>query len=279
MDASLKTKVDELLPYVQQGLIVDAGFGTGSLLEVLTKKFPKSEFVGVDISPEFILRAKKKFAGNKKINISRGDIRFLEAYGIKDATTVIHASILHEVHSYNGYDETPVHRALRSAYEVLVSGGRLLIRDGIAPSRATVALWCNNKDGKSKGKVAELSTRAMFKKFVEEYRQGVGVLFDEAKVAGKDCYVLRARDAYEFMAKKDYRTHWDLEIHEEYGFWREREWLQALKKAGFKSVDLQEKNNDWIIKNRWQGSVELYDPVSGKKLDYFPTHAVFVAEK
>ena len=69
MDASLKTKVDELLPYVQQGLIVDAGFGTGSLLEVLTKKFPKSEFVGVDISPEFILRAKKKFAGNKKINI------------------------------------------------------------------------------------------------------------------------------------------------------------------------------------------------------------------
>ncbi len=279
MDASLVYKQSELRPHVLPGLIVDCGFGTGGLLKVLSDEFPHSQFVGVDFSTEFTLRAHELFLAKPNVRIVRGDVRFLDKFGIKDATTVILASLLHEVHSYNGYDETPVRETLLAAYKVLKSNGRLLIRDGIAPSRAVVALWCNHNDGLASGSTNELSTRAIFEKFSREYRHGTGIPVDLARLNGLPCFLLRARDAYEFMSKKDYREHWGLEINEEYGFWRRREWESALEQIGFRNIQIQEETNPWVVENRFQGHVVLYDPITGLALPFFPTHTVIVAEK
>ncbi len=50
MDAALALKLDDILPHVRAGLIVDKGCGTGSLLVELSRRFPRSAFVGVDLS-------------------------------------------------------------------------------------------------------------------------------------------------------------------------------------------------------------------------------------
>lgn len=281
MDASLPTKLDELLPHILPGFVIDCGFGTGAMLEALVGRYPESRFLGIDLSSEFVRRAQNRFRENPQVRILRADARFLEKVGGADASTVILSSVLHEVHSYNGYDETPVHEVLAAAYQALRQGGRVVIRDGLAPSRAVVALRCNSEDGDSSGPIEKLSTQAVFERFLREYRHGVGVPVDEAYIGGWHCYILRARDAYEFLVKKDYRNHWDLEVHEEYGFWRRREWEVGLERAGFKNIVIREVTNQWMVENRFRGSVILFNPAIGMEfpLPFFPTHVVIAAEK
>lgn len=279
MDASLGTKLDELGPHIVPGFIIDCGFGTGAMLQALIGRYPESCFLVIDLSSEFVRRAQDRFRQNPKVRILRADARFLQKVGGVDATSVILSSVLHEVHSYNGYDETPVHEVLQSAYTALRNSGRLIIRDGLAPSRAVVTLWCNAADGASVGPTEKLSTLAIFRRFLSEYRHGIGVPADEVSLNGRPCFVLRARDAYEFLVKKDYRTHWDLEVHEEYGFWRRHEWKVALERTGFKNVAIREITNQWMVENRFRGFVALFDPITGAELPFFPTHVVITAKK
>lgn len=279
MDASLSTKLKELGPHISPGFIIDCGFGTGAMLGTLIRRYPESRFLGIDLSSEFVRRAQDRFRQNPKVRILRADARFLQKVGGVDATTVILSSVLHEVHSYNGYDETPVHKVLQSAYGALRRGGQMVIRDGLAPSRAAVALWCKAVDGASVGPTEGLSTLAIFRRFLDEYRHGIGIPADEVSLNGRPCFILRARDAYEFLVKKDYRTHWDLEVHEEFGFWRRREWEVALDRVGFKNVAICEITNQWLVENRFRGSVALFDPVTGAELPFFPTHVIIAAEK
>ncbi|MGF7473494.1 class I SAM-dependent methyltransferase, partial [Salmonella enterica subsp. enterica serovar Minnesota] len=55
MEASAADKA-KLLEFVRPGVIADLGCGTGTVLELLRRKFPDSQFVGVDLSPEMIER-------------------------------------------------------------------------------------------------------------------------------------------------------------------------------------------------------------------------------
>lgn len=281
MDASKEVKLAELLPHVVPGRIVDGGCASGTFLAALAERYPMSELIGVDYSTTFLAEAVRRFRNCPNVGIVRGRVEDLDVLVTEPATTVILASILHEVHSYNGYDETPVHRALTAASRVLAPGGRLLIRDGIAPDRAVVALECSQFDGASTGSIAELSTEAMFYRFRAEYRGGIGVPADHGwqQRYRSQNWLLRARDAYEFLAKKDYRANWEQEVQEEYGFWREREWRAALERAGLEIRVFQKPVNPWIVEHRFQGHVWLRDPISRAELPHLPTHCVIVAEK
>lgn len=280
MEASLRVKVDELGPHIQPGLIVDGGCAAGSLISVLRQGHPESRFVGIDRSTTFVQKARNRFEGRHNVRIIEGNVQdmgtMVEA---GTASTVVLASTLHEVHSYAGYDLTPVHATLRGANHILRSDGRLLIRDGIAPSRAVVGLRCSKKNGAEDGSVAELSTDALFRRFCNEYRNGIGVPFDREIMNGKSVYLLTARDAYEFLAKMNYRTNWAQEVNEQYGFWRAQEWKRALQDAGFQLVRFKEMTNSWILEHHYKDRALLVDPWSRRTMPWFPTHTLIVAKK
>lgn len=279
MDGSLAMKIAEIMPHVLPGTIVDAGYGTGALLDLLVRRFPDNAVVGIEASREFTLRAFRRFRDNPHVRLVRGDAASLTQFGCQNASTVIFSSVLHEVHSYHGYDQTPVKTALSNARLTLRPGGRVIIRDGIAPNRATVSLWTNDADGDDAGRVERLSTRALFRRFASEFRHGIGVPFEESIHNTRLLFELTARDAYEFINKKDYRPHWDLEAQEEYGFWRRREWEVALRDAGFRILRFDEILNPWIAEHRFSGHVELFEPGTSEPLPYFPTHCVIVGER
>ena len=56
MEASAADKA-KLLHFVRPGIIADLGCGSGTVLELLRRKFRKSQLVGVDFSPEMIERS------------------------------------------------------------------------------------------------------------------------------------------------------------------------------------------------------------------------------
>ncbi|MBK7858049.1 MAG: methyltransferase domain-containing protein [Archangiaceae bacterium] len=263
MDASLKQKLDDLLPWVVPGSIVDKGCGTGKLLVELSRAFPRSALTGVDLSRELLRMSDENTYASEEVALVFGNI--IEK-NVPDgsASTVIFSSVTHEIYSYSGYSLPELERAMRNAAAELKRGGRVLMRDGVSPPPATWRL-----------KLLDAATRETFERFAREFKHGAGVKFERV---GEGEVRLSAHDANEFLCKKDYLKNWHIEVHEEYGALTLEGWRALLEKVGLKAVHLSGYVNGWIAENRYQGHVELVDD-AGAPLPWPATNCVVVGEK
>jgi SAM-dependent methyltransferase/nicotinamide mononucleotide adenylyltransferase len=263
MDASLRQKLEDLARWVTPGHIVDKGCGTGKLLVELSRLFPTSRFSGVDLSREFLRLCDENTYATDDVSLVFGNVIDV-CVPAGSATTVIFSSVMHEVHSYTGYQPNEIERALQNAAIELAPGGRVLVRDGVSPQPDTWRL-----------ELLTEPTRQTFERFAREFRQGRGVAFTRVS----DSIVeLSSHDANEFLCKKDYLTNWHIEVHEEFGPLTLRQWGQALGRAGFEPVHLEETRNPWIVKHRYEGTVRVTDR-EGKPLSWPATNCVVVGTK
>ena len=137
MNASLQYK-SIILDYIVGKNILDVGPGGGALMDLIEEKKPSLNVYGIDISSNVIEELeKKKLKEEKHWNVVKGDALYLENYFKKgNIDTIIYSSIIHELYSYIEYNgkkfniETII-KALKSAYDILPVGGRIIIRDGI----------------------------------------------------------------------------------------------------------------------------------------------------
>lgn len=263
MDASMVQKLEDLLPFVKPGCIVDKGCGTGKLMVELSRLFPDSRLVGVDLSREFLRLCDENTYGAQDVALVFGNVidRNLEP---GSATTVIYSSVMHEVHSYTNYDVTKIDVALRNCFEELAPGGRVLIRDGVSPPPATWRLT-----------LLTAQAREMFTRFSAEFCHGRGAKFERLS---EDTVRLSSHDANEFLCKKDYLKNWHIEVHEEFGPLTLDGWREALTRAGFRPLELRQYVNGWIAEHRYQGTVALTDD-AGAPLPWPATNLVVVGEK
>ncbi len=263
MDASLLQKLEDLVPHVKPGCIVDKGCGTGKLLVELSRLYPQSRFVGVDLSREFLRLCDENTYSSEDVALVFGNI-IERNVPPGSASTVIFSSVMHEVHSYSNYDREEIHRALRNCFEELEPGGRVLIRDGVSPPPATWRL-----------KFLDERTGEIFKRFAREFCHGRGAKFETLP----DGMVrLSSHDANEFICKKDYLKNWHIEVHEEFGPLTLDQWREALLRAGFKPLHLHQYVNEWISKHRYEGTVALFDD-EGRPLPWPATNMIVAGEK
>ncbi|MFT3709475.1 MAG: methyltransferase domain-containing protein [Archangium sp.] len=263
MDASLVQKLQDFLPHVKPGCIVDKGCGTGKLMVELSRLFPNSAMVGVDLSREFLRLCDENHYATEDVTLVFGNV-IDRNVPPGSATTVVYSSVMHEVHSYTGYKVSEIDRALSNCFTELQPGGRVLIRDGVSPEPATWRL-----------KFLDAKTNEIFEKFAAEFCHGRGAKFERLAA---DEVRLSSHDANEFICKKDYLKNWHIEVHEEFGPLTLEGWRGALKKAGFVPVHLAEYANEWIVKNRYVGSVRVLED-SGKELPWPATNMIVVGEK
>jgi SAM-dependent methyltransferase len=263
MDASLVQKLDDLVPWIVPGRIVDKGCGTGKLLVELSRRFPESALVGVDLSRELLRRCDENTFAGGDIELLQGDAA---AQQLPDgsASTVIFSSVLHEVYSYKGYDLMQVDRALASAAAELRRGGRLLIRDGVSPGEGTWRMRFVS-DGAAR----------QFTRFAVEFKHGQGAPHQRLSA---DEVRLPAHFANEFLCKKDYLTNWAIEVHEEFGLLPADAWPARLEAVGVRPLAVRAYVSDWIASHRYQGTVELRD-AEGAALGWPATNVVVVGEK
>jgi SAM-dependent methyltransferase len=263
MDASLRQKVDDLLPWVRPGRIVDKGCGTGKLLCELTRRFPDSSFVGVDLSRELLRRCDELTYAAGDVTLQLGEAAALQvAQG--SATTVILSSVMHEIYTYSGYDLGEVDRALASAAAELGAGGRVLLRDGVSPPDAVWRL-----------QLLDAATAERFARFAVEFKHGRGAPHERIAV---DRVELASHLGNEFLCKKDYLANWAIEVNEEYGVRTTDGWRDALERAGFAVVHLVAYVNPWIAEHRYRGKVALTDGADCP-LPWPATNFVAVGEK
>ena len=263
MDASLKQKLDDLLRWVEPGCIVDKGCGTGKLLVELSKVFPASDFVGVELSREFLRLCDENTYASEDVALVYGNI-IEKNVPEASASSVIFSSVTHEIYSYSGYSHAELERAMANAAWELQPGGRLLMRDGVSPPPATWRL-----------RFLDTQTRDTFERFAKEFKKGQGITHE--RLSGGEVR-LSSHDANEFLCKKDYLKNWHIEVHEEYGALTLEGWRDLLMRVGLAPLHLHEYVNGWIAQNRYAGKVELTDD-AGNVLPWPPTNALVVGQR
>lgn len=115
--------IREIRKHSPQGLLVDAGCGTGSLLQHLAKYFPHLRLIGIDISKEMIATAKHRFLTYKPVNqiqFHEGDIQQLPLPDNSVNFLVTSLSLHH-------WSNPP--KAMEEIHRVLQPKGKFLIFD------------------------------------------------------------------------------------------------------------------------------------------------------
>ncbi|WP_314586038.1 class I SAM-dependent methyltransferase [Paenibacillus terrigena] len=127
-----------ILDYIVGTNVLDIGPGGGVLLDLIEERMPDITPIGIDISTNVVeaLNRKKQLEG-RRWEVMQGDALNLKDYvQAGSVDTVIFSSILHELYSYIPYQGRKfnldtIAAALKSAFDVLATGGRIIIRDGI----------------------------------------------------------------------------------------------------------------------------------------------------
>jgi len=110
--------------------MLDAGCGTGAVIALLKKKYPKKNYTGIDLSEKMIEVAKKK--NLDKVVFIQGDCEKLPF--AKDSFDAITCSM--SFHHYPNPDQF-----FQNCNRILKSGGRLILRD---MTSSEILLWFMN---------------------------------------------------------------------------------------------------------------------------------------
>jgi SAM-dependent methyltransferase len=260
MEASAADKA-KLLKFVRPGVIADLGCGTGTVLELLRRKYRTCQFVGIDMSPEMIERCRKRFLG---VDIRQHDIT-QPIFDERTIDTIVLCSIMHEVFSYKGYDYSAVRQCLRRCVTALRPGGRIIIRDGLKPAREDVVY------------MSFLNEKAYdtFVKFSLDFA-------NEIRWEHRDGRIMVARkDAMEFLTKYIYEVNWKYEVKEQFGVFSLAGWVDEFRKVGLKVVHKESYLIDWLRVTHWEKDVklEVKTPKGYRPTDYPHSTMIIVGEK
>jgi len=290
MDASMKQKIALTAAHLlSTGRVADMGMGSGSGSEALAALYPSLEVVGVDINPTMVELASKKFA-LPNLSFVTGDIA---ARCFDDASLdgIFDSSVLHHVTTFNGYDHEAAGRALEVQSRQLRDHGVLIVRDFVDPGEGDVLLDVRGDDGDDSDDPARCSTAALLLRFAREFRRlaappiAPGFPLEERPASadvpsrpGFRRFALSFKLAAEFILRKDYRTDWDTEVLEEYTYYTQAEFETICARLGLRLLASTPIRNAWIVRNRFEGKIELRDP-TGSPLAFPPTNYLIVGEK
>ncbi len=314
--ALLEVKYHDIKAALMPGRIVDEGCADGALLARISRDFPDSDLIGIEVTSEFIARFQERqrageFSGSY-VHVHQRNLteHIFEAASID---TTICNSTTHELWSYAEQEKT-VQSYLTMKFAQTKPGGRLVIRDVVGPEEKEqeVWLWLNRDDGAKENINAQfatpdelathlrgLSTYARFVRFAEDFLADMRakgkrsaetkLTYRETERNGEKYIVLSLKSAAEFLSKKDYVDNWQSELNEEFTFWSVSEWKDALRAAGFiiienpntPEVSSRAYTNPWIVEHRYEGKAKLFREVnsSPEAIDYPPTNVVLIAEK
>jgi len=288
MDQTMRQKLSFTAAHflLKPGAIVaDMGPGSGTGTLQFAQLNPHVNVVGIDINPTTvsILRERHRLPN---LRFEVGDAEHPDpALGPFDG--VLNSSVLHHVLSFNGYDPAHVANALKNQFACMRPGGINVIRDFYGwPADRFVLLDVSTANKGRGGKTpVSMSDANLLRLFSETARPlapelGPGFFLEEATGApkGRQRFRLSAKWANEFLLRKDYHRNWAVEVQEEYSWWTPKEYRRELAALDARVIYMAPFWNDWIIKNRYQEQVALWDE-SGQSLAFPPTNFIVVAEK
>lgn len=282
---SARSDKERMLDWVIPGRIIEIGPGGGVVLDLVASRFRKSEVLGVDVSSMVVeeLEHRKEREG-RTWSIVEGDaFELADVVEADSATTIILCSLLHEIYSYCEFEQEDgttarfrlesVRNLLRSCFDCLRPGGRIIIRDGVMPQDEPRIIEFLDPNGPD-----------FFRRFQQE--------FEGRKIRGDWLHdnrlALSAPDAMEFL----YCYTWGpasfpYEVREQYGvlpYLEYRESILAWLKSGGRkahAVELPDEMASYLqpgYRDGLEDKVRLLDH-EGQQVELPDSNCLMVFEK
>jgi SAM-dependent methyltransferase len=263
--------------------VVDMGCDDGAMTYAMAAMSPKLRFTGLDKNKRQINKAKEKY---KLFNLDFkiGDASS-EIFEEESVDAIINSYVLHEVYSGQRYNEAIVTDTLTKHFKSLKKGGVMFIRDYARPPPEEFVLM-EMPDLPSKGNdLAHLSEADLLVWYAEHARPrqdaGCGGFFLEElpeRFPRTRLFRLPYKWAYEFIMRKDDRTHWETELPMEYTFFTMHDFRRQLRALGSRVQYSGPYWDDDIINEKFEGRFRLYQD-NGQSLGHPPTCFIAVAYK
>ena len=248
LDRGVAEKIALMAPWVEAGgpgELLDVGMGGGAVSARLASLFPGHAVSGVDVNAKMV-----RFASTEH---ARGNLRFAVGDAMdshaRGAAAVVLSSVLHEVYSHAGHSLEAVELALRSAWQSLRPGGRLIVRDFVRPqgSDRPVVLEHRRSDivtGHDFGAFAESCPWPVALDAVRSDREWVS-------------YATDLGSAYDYLLRKDFHELWDHQLVERYGFWSRTAAEAMIRRTGFRIVHSSVWRGAWVTRRRLRDKVRV----------------------
>ncbi|GKU80792.1 class I SAM-dependent methyltransferase [Niallia sp. NCCP-28] len=210
--------------YAVGSKMLDIGAGGGIMLDVLSEYHPNATVIGIDISTNVIEELeRKKIREKKRWLVKQADALLLkDFYEINSIDTIVFSSILHEMYSYIPYkgkkfNAEVIIDSLKSAFEVLKPGGRIIIRDGI---------MTEPKDQIRIMEFYQLKGIEFFRRYVNDFK-GRKISYEQIN----DCTIqLPINDLMEFLYTYTWGEEaYPHEVQEQFGYFTPSEYKEAIQ--------------------------------------------------
>lgn len=217
--------------------VVDMGCDDGQMTYAMAAMSPKLKFIGIDKSKRQINKAKEQY---KLFNL---DFQVGEAtadiFDEESIDAIINSYVLHEVFSGSRYSERIVSETLYSQFHALKKGGVMFIRDFARPPPGEFVLLELPDKPSTGSDLARFSDADLLIWYAEHARPrqdaGCGGFFLEElpqRFPKTRLFRLPYKWAYEFIMRKDDRSHWETELPMEYTFFTPRDFRKELSELG-----------------------------------------------
>ena len=223
MNASLMHKA-VLAEYIVGNNVLDIGPGGGALMDLILEKYPNLNVMGIDISQNVIDElGKKQKLEKRKWHVIKGDALHLNNYFKPgEVDTIIYSSIIHELFSYietdgQKFNYETIKQAIKSAYDVLPVGGRIIIRDGVM-SESIDALRII--------KFYNPDDLEFLRRYCHDF-EGREITYE---LIAEDSVKMKINDAMEFLYTYTWgEKSYPLEVKEQFGYFTPNEYLEFIK--------------------------------------------------
>ena len=263
--------------------VIDMGCDDGSMTYAMAAMNPKVKFTGIDKNKRQINKAKEKYELHN-LEFKAADAS-TDIFDPESVDAIINSYCLHEIFSGSRYNEQIVRDTLATHFKMLRKGGTMFIRDYSRPPPGEYVLL-EMPDAPSKGSdLARLSEADLLVWYSEHARPrqdpGCGGFFLEelpGRFPKTRLFHLPYKWAYEFLMRKDDRSHWETELPMEYTFFTPREFRKQLRDLGAR---VQYSGPYWdedYIDEKFEGRFRLYS-AAGAPLGMPPTCFIAVAVK
>ncbi len=215
-----------ILDYIVGKTVLDVGPGGGALLDLLEISGKVNRIIGIDISQNVIEELKKKkYLERKKWEIVKGDALNLKEHFKKgEVDTIVFCSVLHELFSYistdgKKFNHLTIEKAMKSCFDVLPKGGRIIIRDGIMSE--------TNK--KRIIRFKEKDDMKFLEKYCKDFK-GRNITY---KIIDEKTVKMKENDAMEFLYTYTWgEESYPLEVQEQFGYYTPSQYIEMLQRIG-----------------------------------------------